>query len=185
MFLVQNGLADEALVYNPFTTYDFCESPFVRYKSREEGRSHILRFGKVVGYRHLEPIHDARRQIRRLKRLGATVYPATARVHDDSFRDELYAETMEWLDEHFGDAVMKPYLILNGQHKADLCGRLGLHVFVDDHPETINRIAEECDVLPLLFDESYNRTEALHDRVKRARGWARVVEIIKDEFGIK
>lgn len=71
--------------------------------------------------------------------------------------------TTDWLKKH---GISHPVVYFTQNHKSELIGQLGVHLFVDDRHENCRDVAENTEAVVLMPDRSYNQSFS-HPKVQR------------------
>jgi 5'(3')-deoxyribonucleotidase len=148
-----------------------------KYGISQDESEHLVRtFNESVNLKHLPPVKDAIKYIRKLHEEHGYVFHAITALPNTR---PVYEARLENLDNLFGKTVFER-LVLSGR-SADKPKYLKEYqgtgcYWIEDVPRN-SIMGLEFDLKPLLMDRHYNR-HINHNKVKRVQNWKEIYQEI-------
>tara|TARA_Y100000310_G_scaffold209958_1_gene210571 strand:- start:1331 stop:1912 length:582 start_codon:yes stop_codon:yes gene_type:complete len=145
--------------------------------TKEESIKKVYDFYRSPYFRDIQPVEGSKEGIELLSRKHELV-TITSRPN------EIYNETIEWLNLHFPEKILEHYFTNewhksgnNNRSKSDVCLELGIDVIIED----CLAYAKDCasnGIKVILLDRPWNKSNGLPDKVTRVESWDRILENI-------
>lgn len=141
--------------------------------SEEEAEKRILDFYETDFHWNAFPVGGAPEAIKQLSKNNSLVVVT-------SKPQRLKEKTLVWISKHYGD-VFSEIFFTNQFHgdgakktKGEVCGELGVSVFIDDHIECAEDVARE-GIKVLLLNEPWNQKD-LMPGITRVNSWEDILK---------
>jgi len=154
------------------------EWPEIQKKSGENFVKEI--FQNPFIYKNAKPIPEAVRVLKKWKKQGHQIWVITARP-----KVAIGEITFEWLkDNDLG--WIKEKVLFSGfsptgraSFKSRVAKKLDLHVFIEDHAETVRAIDSSSMIVKLVLKYPWNMAEEIGDKGKFVEDWQEIDKIVQ------
>ncbi|MFZ5366282.1 MAG: 5' nucleotidase, NT5C type [Patescibacteria group bacterium] len=137
-------------------------------------------FAREFVYQNAKPIPGAIKTLNKWRNQGHEIWLVTARP-----QEALAPVTYDWLRKNGSPWATERVIFRDSwgknraRFKADVAKKLDLHVFIEDHAETVKMIKSPSLIVNVVLEYPWNINEDIGNKSIFAKNWKQIDEIVQ------